>query len=54
MDLLIADARVRLKDGDVLAYQEYGHPRGQPLLYLHSNPDTRRQLPLALHRLGRA
>lgn len=54
MNLLIADAHVRLKHGKVLAYREYGHPDGQPLLYLHSNPGTRWQFPLALHRLGRS
>lgn len=52
IDATGTDNTIVLPDGRTLAYREYGPRDGQPLLYLHSNPGTRDQLPPALHALA--
>ncbi|MCZ2857484.1 alpha/beta fold hydrolase [Blastococcus sp. VKM Ac-2987] len=37
------DQQVRLPDGRLLGYDEYGVPGGSPLLYLHGTPGARRE-----------
>jgi pimeloyl-ACP methyl ester carboxylesterase len=32
---------IRLRDGRVLAYAEYGNPRGQPIIHCHGAPSSR-------------
>jgi pimeloyl-ACP methyl ester carboxylesterase len=38
---LIADETLRLEDGRLLAWAEWGDPRGRPLLFLHCSPGSR-------------
>ncbi len=35
------DASLRLRDGRLLGYAEYGDPQGEPLLYFHGHPGSR-------------
>lgn len=50
-----ADRRIRLGDGRVLAFNVYGDPEGEPVLYLHGFPGSRLEAGLiqaAASRLG--
>jgi pimeloyl-ACP methyl ester carboxylesterase len=38
---LIADETLRLEDGRLLAWAEWGDPRGRPLVFLHCSPGSR-------------
>lgn len=38
---MIADETLRLEDGRLLAWAEWGDPRGRPLLLFHSSPGSR-------------
>lgn len=41
------DHTIRLPDGRLLAYAEYGHPKGKPVFYFHGLPGSRLQPKLA-------
>lgn len=41
-----------LADGRSLAWAEYGHPEGDPLLWYHGTPGARTQLPPAAHKVA--
>ena len=38
--------QIKLKDGRMLAYVEYGAPEGKPVVYFHGFPGTRLDWPL--------
>jgi pimeloyl-ACP methyl ester carboxylesterase len=38
---LIADETLRLEDGRLLAWAEWGDPRGRPIVFLHCSPGSR-------------
>ncbi len=51
----VQHARVRLPDGRWLAYAEYGHPQGTPVVYCHGFPGSRlegRLFESSAHRQG--
>ncbi len=35
------DNQIKLKDGRILGYAEYGDPQGKPVLYFHGTPSSR-------------
>lgn len=41
-----------LRDGRILAWAEYGHPEGDPLLWYHGTPGARTQLPPVAHEVA--
>ncbi len=41
-----------LPDGRSLAWAEYGHPDGDPLLWFHGTPGARTQIPPAAHEVA--
>jgi hypothetical protein len=32
---------IRLRDGRTLAYEEFGNPRGKPIIHCHGSPSSR-------------
>ncbi len=36
------DKQIKLKDGRMLGYSEYGAPDGKPVFYFHGHPGSRR------------
>ena len=34
-------SEIRLRDGRILAYSEYGSPRGLPIIHCHGTPSSR-------------